>query len=114
MNCPRTVPTLAKAVLLLMTMILFGLATGVAADCEEDLAEAQRELAKVTKERDDYAQRLEDSTQVLIVVAILLVSSYVVFYIISKRQQMILKELMKRTGVTMDSPERDRPKRRRG
>ncbi len=114
MKSPRSVPTVTSVLLLLIALVLVGVATGAAGDCEEDLAEAQRELEKVTKERDEFAQRLEDSTTVMIIVAILLVSSYVVFFIITKRQQTIMKELMKRTGVTMDSPERGRPKRRRG
>ncbi len=114
MKSPRTSPTVTSALLFLIALAIVGVATGAAGDCEEDLAEAQRELEEVTEERDEYAQRLEDSTTVLIIVAILLTSSYVVFFIITKRQQTIMKELMKRTGVTMDSPERHRPKRRRG
>jgi hypothetical protein len=100
--------------MLLTLLVLASLLPAVSGDCEEDLAEAQRELEEVKEERDDYAQRLEDSTSVLIVVTILLASSYVVFFIITKRQQMLLRELMKRTGVTLESPERGRPRRRRG
>lgn len=93
----------------------------VAGDCQEDLAATRRELnetkerlAEVEKERDDYAQRLESSTVILIVVLFLLVGSYLVFYINTRRQQVAFQELEKRTGVSLSSTEPRPRKRRRG
>ncbi len=95
--------------------------TTVSADCEEELATVTEELnatkvqlAKVEKERDEYAQRLEDSTTIIIIVLGLLIISWLVFWVSSRRQQVVLMELQRRTGVTLDSPTKKERKRRRG
>ncbi len=95
--------------------------TTVSADCEEELATVKEELnatkvqlAKVEKERDEYAQRLEDSTTIIIIVLGLLIISWLVFWVSSRRQQVVLMELQRRTGVTLDSPTKKERKRRRG
>ncbi len=80
-------------------------------DLREDLNATQRELEQVRKERDDYAQRLEDSTTILIVALFLLVGSYFVFYLNARRAKIALLEYQKRMGI--DPGTRPR-KRRRG
>ncbi len=112
---------LSKTLLMLALVLLAPLAAGpnvpvVSADCEEDLVEAReelnatrRELELVKKERDDYAQRLEDSTTILIIVLILLIGSYFVFYLNTRRAKIALLEYQKRMGIDQGT----RPRRRR-
>ena len=107
---------LVLATMLLAACVTTGTATTVSADCQEDLAEAREELnatkaelAKVTEERDDYAQRLEDSTTILIIALFLLAGSYLVFYINTRRAKIALLEYQKRMGIDPGT----RPKRRR-
>ena len=103
---------------LLMTVIIMPspATTTVSADCEDDLAEVRAELnatkaelKDVEKERDDYAQRLEDSTLILIIVMFLMVGTYIVFYLNTRRAKIALLEYQKRSG---NVPE-PRPRRRR-
>jgi len=110
-------------IFMLATLLLAVLASSpttitVSADCEEDLVElqedlnaTQRELALVKEERDDYAQRLQDSTSILILAVFLLVGSYFVFYLSAKRQRLYITEIEKRMGVQI-IPKRQ-PRRRR-
>jgi short subunit fatty acids transporter len=107
--------------LLLATIIVASIAVPAAADCEEELAATKEELnatkeqlAKVEKERDDYGQRLEDSTTILIVVLFLLIASFLFFWINMRRQKIFMYELEKRTGITPDSPDPKPRRRRRG
>ena len=93
----------------------------VSADLEDDLIQAREDLnttraklAKVEKERDDYAQRLEDSTTILIVSLILLIGSYFVFFMNTRRAKIALMEYQKRTGVTPSNPNPKPRRRRRG
>lgn len=93
--------------------------TVVSADCQEDLAQARAELnatraelEEVRGERDDYAQRLEDATTIMILVIFLLAGSYVVFYVQGRRQKVVLMELERRAGVSVTGSE-PRPRRRR-
>jgi len=95
--------------------------TTVSADCEEesnnlqeDLNASNRELALVTKQRDDYAQRLEDSTTILIMVMILLIGSYFIFYLNTRRAKIAFMEYQKRTGINPGNPQQKPRKRRRG
>jgi hypothetical protein len=95
--------------------------TSVSADCEEELAAVKeqlnatnKQLVVVENERDDYAQRLEDSTTIIIITLGLLIISWLVFWVSSRRQQVVLMELQRRTGVTLDSPTSKERKRRRG
>lgn len=95
--------------------------TSVSADCEEELAAVKeqlnatnKQLVMVENERDDYAQRLEDSTTIIIITLGLLIISWLVFWVSSRRQQVVLMELQRRTGVTLDSPTSKERKRRRG
>ena len=89
------------------------------ADCEEELAVVKEELnttkeqlAKVEKERDDYAQRLEDSTTIMIIALALLIGSYFVFYLNARRAKIAMVDYQKRMGITPERPE-PRPRRRR-
>lgn len=109
------------ALVLLAFLVPSPTTTTVSADCEEELATVKEELnatkaqlAKVEKERDEYAQRLEDSTTIIIIVLGLLIISWLVFWVSSRRQQVVLMELQRRTGVTLDSPTKKERKRRRG
>lgn len=108
--------------ILLLAVLLLALFAGsptvtyVSADCEDELVElredlnaTQRELALVKEERDDYAQRLEDSTTILILVMFLLVGSYIVFFLNTRRAKIALLEYQKRMGIEPGV----RPKRRR-
>lgn len=111
----------------LLVLVLFAFCvpspttTTVSADCEEELATVKEELnatkvqlAKIEKERDEYAQRLEDSTTIIIIVLGLMIISWLVFWVSARRQQVVLMELQRRTGVTLDSPTKKERKRRRG
>ena len=111
MNTSRTSQIISIVVLLLITISISG---PVAGDCEEELDATKKELAQVKQERDDYAQRLEDSTIIIIIVLGLLIISWVVFWVSARRQQVVLLELQKRTGVTLNSPTVKERKRRRG
>ncbi len=109
------------ALVLLAFLVSSPVSTIVSADCEEELATVKeeldvtkKELAQVKEERDDYAQRLEDSTTIIIIVLGLLIISWLVFWVSARRQQVVLLELQKRTGVTLDSPTVKERKRRRG
>lgn len=115
----RTFTTILALAVLLLALFAASPVITVSADCEEDLAEANAELnatkeqlSKVKEERDEYAQRLEDSTMILILVMFLLVGSYIVFYLNTRRAKIALLEYQKRTGATPDRPE-PRPRRRR-
>jgi short subunit fatty acids transporter len=106
-------------VVLILFLVTFMSAATVTADCEEDLAALQaeldateEELAKVKKERDDYAQRLEDSTTIMIIALILLVGSYFFFYLNTRRAKIAFLEYQKRTGIKPGESE-PRPRRRR-
>ena len=110
-NTSRTRQILSIAVLLLISISIIGSAAG---DCEEELEATNKELAQVREERDEYAQRLEDSTTIIIIVLGLLIISWLVFWVSSRRQQVVLMELQRRTGVTLDSPTKKERKRRRG
>ena len=110
-NTSRTRQTLSLVVFLLIAISISG---SVGADCEEELEATQKELAQVKEERDEYAQRLEDSTTIIIIVLGLLIISWLVFWVSSRRQQVVLMELQRRTGVTLDSPTKKERKRRRG
>lgn len=113
-----------KITLLLFLVMLAGTLSSpacqtVSADCEEELVEARedlnatmRELTLVKEERDDYAQRLKDSTMILILVMFLLVGSYMVFYLNTRRAKIALLEFQKRTGMDPDNPGA-RPRRRK-
>ncbi len=113
-----------KSTLLLLLVLLAGTLASptcqtVSADCEEELVEVRedlnatmRELTLVKKERDDYAQRLEDSTMVLILVMFLLVGSYMFFYLNTRRAKIAFLEFQKRTGATPEKPV-PRPRRRK-
>ncbi len=110
-NTSRTCQTLSIVVFLMITISISG---PVAGDCEEELEATNKELALVKEERDEYAQRLEDSTTIIIIVLGLLIISWLVFWVSSRRQQVVLMELQRRTGVTLDSPTTKERKRRRG
>ena len=93
--------------------------TPVAADCEEELAaaleelnETKAELANVTQERDDYAQRLQDSTMVPIIVVILLVLTYVLIYINNRRHQIRMQQAQIEQGIDPVTKEKRRRRRR--
>jgi hypothetical protein len=113
----KTIRTLlVLATLLLAGCVPISTTTTVSGGCEEDLAEAREELNatrveldEVTEERDDYAQRLEDSTMILIIALFLLAGSYVFFYINTRRAKIALLEYQKRMGIDPGT----RPKRRR-
>jgi hypothetical protein len=111
MNTSRFQPTLSIIVLLLIIISISG---SVSADCEEELEATQKELDRVEEERDEYAQKLEDSTTILIITLGLFIISWLVFWVSSRRQQVVLMELQKRTGVTLDSPTKKERTRRRG
>ena len=112
----RSQAILVLALLLLSALCATGSAPIASADCEEEL-EAVRgelnatkeELAEVEKERDDYAQRLEDSTTIMILSLILLVGSYFVFYLNTRRAKIALLEYQKKMGIDP----RTRPRKRR-
>jgi hypothetical protein len=113
---PRLRTIIVLACLLLSLLTASPDAVIVSADCEDELAlteaelnTTQRELEQVRKERDDYAQRLEDSTTILIIVLFLLVGSYFVFYLNHRRAKIALVEYQKRMGIDPGT----RPKRRR-
>ena len=104
------------AMLVIAATIVLDTSMIASAGCEEDLAETReelnatkRELEQVREERDDYAQRLEDSTMVLIVALFLLIGSYIVFYLNTRRAKIALLEYQKRMGIDPGV----RPKRRR-
>jgi short subunit fatty acids transporter len=108
-----------SSLMLLSSIAVAPVLMPVAADCDEDLATVTAELkatrdklVKVEKQRDDYAQRLEDSTTILIMVMFLLVGSYFVFFMNTKRAKAAFLEYQKRTGTTPQDPE-PRPRRRR-
>ncbi len=82
---------------------------GEVEDLREELNSTKRELELVKEERDDYAQRLEDSTTILIIVLILLIGSYFVFYFNTRRAKIALLEYQKRMGIEPGA----RPRRRR-
>jgi hypothetical protein len=84
---------------------------GEVEDLREELNATQKELDKVKQERDDYSQRLEDSTKVLIVVLFLLVGSNIIFFLNTKRTKVALLEYQKKMGIEHGSRPR---KRRRG
>lgn len=116
-------PRLPTVVLVLvMVSVTFAAPTAnVSADCEEelnnlreDLNATKRELEQVREERDDYAQRLEDSTTIMIIVLILLVGSYVVFYINTRRAKIAYLEFQRKAGVNPDGTKQRPRKRRRG
>ena len=111
MNTSRFQPTLSIIVLLLIIISISG---SVSADCEEELEATKKELAQVEKERDEYAEKLEDSTTIIIITLGLFIISWLVFWVSSRRQQVVLMELQKRTGVTLDSPTKKERTRRRG
>jgi len=106
----------------LLTTALVVLPTGPAGYCmaetdevkelREELNATRDELVQVKEERDDYAQRLEDATTIMILVIFLLAGSYVVFYVQGRRQRVVLMELEKRAGVSLSGSE-PRPRRRR-
>jgi len=113
-----------KITLLLFLVLLAGTVASPAsqtasADCEDELVEVREELnatkkqlTKVEKERDDYSQRLEDSTTILILVMFLLVGSYMIFYLNTRRTKIAFLEFQKRTGATPERPQA-RPRRRK-
>ncbi len=82
---------------------------GEVEDLRQELNATKEELAKVEKERDDYAQRLEDSTTILILALFLLVGSYIVFFLNTRRAKVALLEYQRRMGIDPGT----RPKRRR-
>ncbi|MCK4969678.1 MAG: hypothetical protein KAS77_04105 [Thermoplasmata archaeon] len=112
------------SIFLLVVLLLAFMATSpttitVSADCEEELATVKEELnatkeqlAKVENERDDYAQRLEDSTTIMIISLALLIGSYFVFYLNARRAKIAMLEYQKRMGITPETRE-PRPRRRR-
>lgn len=114
----------SKSLLMLSLVLLVSLMASpttftVYADCEEDLAVVKEELnttkeqlTKVEKERDDYAQRLEDSTTIMIISLALLIGSYFVFYLNARRAKITMLEYQKRMGITPETPE-PRPRRRK-
>lgn len=106
--------TLLLALVLLALILPSQVTMTATADCEEELDATNKELAQVKEERDDYAQRLEDSTTILIITLGLLIISWLVFWVSSRRQHVVLMELERRTGVTLDSPTKKERKRRRG
>jgi len=111
MNTSRFQQTLSIIVLLLIIISISG---SVSADCEEELEATKKELAQVEEERDEYAEKLEDSTTIIIITLGLFIISWLVFWVSSRRQQVVLMELQKRTGVTLDSPTKKERTRRRG
>ena len=64
MNTSRFQQTLSIIVLLLIIISISG---SVSADCEEELEATKKELAQVEEERDEYAEKLEDSTTIIII-----------------------------------------------
>jgi len=86
--------------------------TGEVEELRAELNATRAELEEVRGERDDYAQRLEDATTIMILVIFLLAGSYVVFYVQGRRQKVVLMELERRAGVSVTGSE-PRPRRRR-
>ena len=103
----------------LLTTALVVLPTGPSGYCaaetdevtelREELNATRAKLTDVEKERDDYSQELQDQTVVLIIALILLIASWIVFFLAAKRQRIALMELEKRVGVDI----LPRPRRRR-
>ncbi len=120
------VSILLMTTLLSMTLLVdsngpLSTTTTVSADCEDDLIELReelnatnRELEQVREERDDYAQRLEDSTTIMIIVMFLLIGSYVVFYLNARRAKIAYLEFQKKMGVNPDGTKAPPRRRRRG
>jgi hypothetical protein len=80
-----------------------------------ELNETKAQLAKAEKDRDEFAQRLEDSTMVLVTTLALLIVSYFIFFLTNRRQRVVLEQLRAEAGITLESPQPKRkPRRRRG
>ena len=107
------------AIVLLAGLFAVGGSPAASADCEEELALVREELNQtraaldeVNKERDEYGQRLEDQTMVLIVALILLLGSFMVFYVAARRQRIAIIELENRLGVDIIARPRKRTRRK--
>lgn len=76
----------------------------------DDLNATLAELESAEEDRDAYAQRLEDSTSVLIIALILMCVSWIIFWISARRQTAMLRALRAEVGAAVEK----RPPRRRG
>jgi hypothetical protein len=119
MHLPSVLKSVAMGLLILSAAFSMPGVGPVSASGEEDidelrdeLNETKRQLAEAEKERDDYRERLEEQTNLLYIVLVLLILSYVSYFLIGRRQKAVLMELQARTGVSLDDP-RPRPRRRR-
>ena len=74
-----------------------------------ELNQTREKLAKAERDRDAYAQRLEDSTLVLITALLFLIASWVIFWLSSRRQSLMLREMVARGEI---KPPRRRERRR--
>jgi hypothetical protein len=79
-------------------------------DLSDDLNATRAELRSAEEDRDAYAQRLEDSTSVLITALILMCASWIIFWISARRQTAMLRALRAEVGAAVEK----RPPRRRG
>lgn len=104
MMTSRTIASVLLAALLMSLLVPMEVARPVMASGQDDelarlsaeLNQTRAELAKAERDRDAYAQRLEDSTLVLITALLFLIASWVVFWLASRRQSLRLREMVAR------------------
>jgi hypothetical protein len=122
MACHRSILSLFLALLVVsasVTVFPFqpsGTAEGATVEeLSDELNETREKLAKAEKDRDTYAVELEEQTILLFIVFVLLVVSYIIFYVANRRMKVLFLELQRQTGVTLTSPQQKRrPRRRKG
>lgn len=113
----RTIASVLLAVLMLSLLLPTEVAGPALAAGQDDevarlsaeLNQTRAKLAKAERDRDAYAQRLEDSTLVLITALVFLIASWVIFWLTSRRQSLMLKEMVAR-GELKPPPRRTRRK----
>jgi len=103
----RTIASVLLAVLMLSLLVPMEVARPAMASGQDDevarlsaeLNETRAKLAEAEKDRDAYAQRLEDSTLVLITALLFLIASWIIFWLSSRRQTLMLKEMVARGEI---------------
>ena len=79
-----------------------------------ELNATKKELADAEKDRDEYADRLEDQTLILIIVLILRFISWMLCFMTNRRQQIALLEVRKQAGLINAEQRQKRRERRKG
>lgn len=103
----RTIASVLLAILMLSLLVPMEVARPAMASSQDDeiarlsaeLNQTKAKLAKAEKDREAYAQRLEDGTLVLITALLFLIASWVIFWLASRRQTLMLKEMVARGEI---------------